>query len=301
MVSYGKWHTASDIQARVVLDVERRTTMRRLLGRKFAGSSISRADFERLSQYIAKYHDLTTAQRRELYAALAPSPPPVRTSTPAVTSDSVGVAALVMLAFVFVMGAIGALVTNLSAISLIITGIAVSTALFVGIIIAGELKDTAKAPPAKKVASAKSPLRLPESTKAENLPITLAARMALNQASFGFGNEAVRTCHEIDKQLSLLGKLMQGQEKTAAHKAAVDLLENDLPKLVEFYQNVPEELRNTEYLGQTPEAILEAGLRRIHARLEELINQLKQAPLDNLAIHGRFLENQHSNGDDLTR
>ena len=150
----------------------------------------------------------------------------------------------------------------------------------------------------KKAFPLKSPVEEGSSYSPKVVCSVSGARGWLNSVEADTALSKVATT--LSTQLDLMEKLMPGQEKTAAHSAATDLLETDLPKLIEFYQNVPEELRASDYLGQSPEAMLQAGLAKVSQKAAEVINQLKCGPLDNLAVHTRYLENAHGTGETFT-
>ena len=117
-----------------------------------------------------------------------------------------------------------------------------------------------------------------------------------------FDEEAFRQASKLKQQLLVLGQLLAtAAENTPARDAVETLMRDDLPKLVNAYVKIPEELRHDSHLGQTPATLLEAGLRRLSLKADELTNQLKKDCFEELDVHVRYLgyQTNHADGNSL--
>ena len=133
--------------------------------------------------------------------------------------------------------------------------------------------------------------RPPEEVKGHD--IALDAAIWLNAKAKNFGEAAATKAKTLDNRLRKLFVLLEDQNDTPAAKEAIDLLRNELPQLVAFYNNVPVEYRHKSNLGHTPEDVMCSGLEAIGNKMDDLIDQLKQRRIDDLAIMSRKLEYAH--------
>ena len=111
-----------------------------------------------------------------------------------------------------------------------------------------------------------------------------------------------RSASKLRQQMLVLGQLLETTSDTnPARNQATNLMREDLPKLVNAFVKIPKDLRNDDHLGQTPAEMLEAGLRRVSLKAEELTNQLKKESFDALAVHVGYLgyQTDHADGSNL--
>ena len=259
---------------------------KRLKAKRSDGELDARA-FEKFMGYARNYENLSEAQRQELLKAMTPSPPPTRTLR---EGGNVGIGTVLVkllkvtltLSIYLAMGFLlmMALLTPFRYVLGLLGFIALP---FIIASLSEQSGDTAEDEDEQP--------KLESSAK----PNDTRAWLADAEADAVLGEVATK----IGAQLTLMDKLMPGQEQTQAFKDATNLMNTDLPKLIEFYENVPEELRNSDYLGESPDQTLANGLQRVSRKIDALIAQLKQAPLDELAIHGRMLDYQSGEADGL--
>lgn len=261
--------------------------MKKRLKAKRSDGELDAPAFKKFMGYAQDYENLSQAQRQELLKAMMPSPPPTRTIKEGGESG-IGTAVVTVLRVtltlsIFLAVSVLLVMAMFSPFRLVLGMLGFIALPFIIASLSEQSGDDTE----EKNAQPK-----PESSAKPN---NTRAWLTNAEADAVLGEVATK----IGAQLTLMDKLMPGQEQTQAFKDATNLMNTDLPKLIEFYENVPEELCNYDYLGQTPDAMLATGLKRISAKADEVINLLKQGPLDELAIHGRYLENAHGNGDSI--
>lgn len=265
--------------------------MKKRLKAKRSDGELDAPAFKKFMGYAQDYENLSETQRQELLKAMTPSPPPTRTIKEG-GDNGIEMAVMTVLRVTLTLSIF--LAVSVLLVMAMFSPFRYVLGLF-GFIalpfIIASLSEQSSEDSQNENKDETAQPRLESSAK----PNTTRTWLADAEADAVLGEVATK----IGAQLTLMDKLMPGQEQTQAFKDATNLMNTDLPKLIEFYENVPEELCNYDYLGQTPDAMLATGLKRISAKADEVINLLKQGPLDELAIHGRYLENAHGNGDSI--
>jgi len=89
---------------------------------------------------------------------------------------------------------------------------------------------------------------------------------------------------------TLAPQLATLDENQPAANEVRKLIGEQLPKLVNGYQRVPEPLRTVERHGLTPDQQLAQGLQLIDDEIAEMTEQLAQGDLDALSTRGRYLQ-----------
>lgn len=100
--------------------------------------------------------------------------------------------------------------------------------------------------------------------------------------------------HRLEALAPVLGRL---DERTPAAAAIHKLIAAELPALVDGWRSVPVSMRGVSRTdGFTPNDHLESGLALIDAELCRIGEQIAHGALDEIAIHGRYLELKYNNG-----
>lgn len=100
--------------------------------------------------------------------------------------------------------------------------------------------------------------------------------------------------HRLEALAPVLGRL---DDRTPAAAAIHKLIAAELPALVDGWRSVPVSMRSVARTdGFTPNDHLDSGLELIDAELSRIGEQFAYGALDEIAIHGRYLELKYNDG-----
>ncbi len=135
----------------------------------------------------------------------------------------------------------------------------------------------------------------PLSTLCEEAVIWVAAQRR------GLPLPALRITESMGQRLdALTPHLARLDPRSPAAASVRKLIAAELPDLVDGWRNIPVSARRIPHAdGRTPENHLVNGLRLLDTELARAGEQLGRAPLDEIAVQGRYLELKYSAGDRL--